>query len=502
MRTTFIFLLLCYSVYINGQPLNDKVWIMGSTVAKVTFEQDTVTTQTTAHNVVYPLNSLASICDSDGNFLFYSNGMDIGNSNGDTMTGGTQLTDSIYYSIFYQVGNPNAQGVLILPKSGTEYYVFNHSVSDTGYNNHIPSPDRFRYSIVDMAEDSGRGTIISKRNLLYDKMFGDGRLTACRHANGRDWWVIHRGYSNNCYHKYLATPCGVEIKDIQCLGEGSYEVDWVGQAAFSPDGNHYASITENSTVVLVDFDRCSGTFSNPRWFSYPPIPPYMCDTTIAPTCTGGDGLCFSPSGRFLYVNSIYYLDQFDLWADTIENSRVTLGIYDSTYQSFGPFSHEYLCPDGHIYIDSYQGGTSKYSLITKPDEKAPACNFQKESFWVPTNNANSISNYPNMRLGKLTGSNCDTISSIDGINAESPFRVKIFPNPASTHLNIDILNYEDYNSINCFLLYTVSGELVAKVPLTYLSTSLDVSRLAGGQYYFELRTGTRIRISGKIAVHH
>ena len=57
-------------------------------------------------------------------------------------------------------------------------------------------PNELYYAIIDMNQNGGLGKVISKKNLLYKGTFGGGRITACRHANGRDWWLVHQRFSN------------------------------------------------------------------------------------------------------------------------------------------------------------------------------------------------------------------------------------------------------------------------------------------------------------------
>ena len=48
----------------------------------------------------------------------------------------------------------------------------------------------FFVSIVDMSANNGHGRVISKNvPILRDTSLGM-YAKACRHANGRDWWVI------------------------------------------------------------------------------------------------------------------------------------------------------------------------------------------------------------------------------------------------------------------------------------------------------------------------
>ena len=63
-----------------------------------------------------------------------------------------------------------------------------------------------------------------------------GKLSACRHANGRDWWIIVARYTFNEFHRFLLTPTGLEWVGTQQIGDKV--IIGGGQAFFTPDGNN------------------------------------------------------------------------------------------------------------------------------------------------------------------------------------------------------------------------------------------------------------------------
>src|SRR6476620_2713060 len=91
-----------------------------------------------------------------------------------------------------------------------EYFVF-QSQNDA-------QPLELRYSIVDMSLDTGLGGISDKKIVVLQDTLVWGFLTACKHANGRDWWVIAHQYYSNRYYKLLITPVGIEGPFIQDIG--------------------------------------------------------------------------------------------------------------------------------------------------------------------------------------------------------------------------------------------------------------------------------------------
>ncbi|MBL0052392.1 MAG: hypothetical protein IPP29_13215 [Bacteroidetes bacterium] len=65
-----------------------------------------------------------------------------------------------------------------------------------------------------MSQDSGRGAVIQKNVQLQGSTFwaNDG-ITAIKHGNGRDWWVMvsdWNGYNNKFFY-YAVTPSGITL---------------------------------------------------------------------------------------------------------------------------------------------------------------------------------------------------------------------------------------------------------------------------------------------------
>ncbi|MBK7430836.1 MAG: hypothetical protein IPI62_07840 [Bacteroidetes bacterium] len=139
-----------------------------------------------------------------------------------------------------------------------------------------------------------------------------GQLMACKHANGRDWWLVSHGYNNDLYYKLLISLSGITLPSSQGIGIIS---SYPGQACFSPDGSKYASFASNYDTELFDFDRCTGDFSN---YNHIVIP----DSNVTAGCS------FSPNSNLLYVSSKIYLYQMDVTASDISATLDTVAIWD------------------------------------------------------------------------------------------------------------------------------------------------------------------------------
>jgi len=173
----------------------------------------------------------ASISDSAGNLLFYTNGVRIYKRNHNSLPGSNGFNPG-WATIAYSSGLPEPQGILILPKPGFHnvYGIF-HESADTLYRGGVfdVNPRNLRYTEVQVNQ-SGNGTVSagSLNVLVLTDTLALGRLTACRHANGRDWWIIAHKYWSNCWYKFLYSPAGISLVDSQCIGRISRNNDVFG----------------------------------------------------------------------------------------------------------------------------------------------------------------------------------------------------------------------------------------------------------------------------------
>ncbi|MBL0309048.1 MAG: hypothetical protein IPP77_05030 [Bacteroidetes bacterium] len=365
-----------------------------------------------------------SYCDSNGNLLFYTNGIYVANALDEKIENGDSLNAGWYQykwdTTIKRYGYRRSQGVLAFQDGSNNSYFLIHSFVDSNVNK-APYGAAILCTYLDMNENVGHGKIISKnQNIIKDSLGSE--LAATRHGNGRDWWVLVQKRLTNCYYRILIDSSGPHVlPDLTCGGATTPFLD-AGAACFSPDGSKYVYLNGYGGISVFDFDRCSGTLSNAR---YMPLP------VIISAGWYGLGLAISPNNRFLYASVTYHLYQFDLWVNDIFSTIDTVGIYDGHKAPFGSvFKTAQIAPDGKIYINC-GNGESVYHVINNPDVKGDSCNFAQHSITLPTFAGNSIPNFPNYRLGRKVGSECDTLWN--GINEEKNSNrekvLKIFPTP-------------------------------------------------------------------------
>lgn len=369
----------------------------------------------------------ASICDTNGHLLFYTNGNLVKNRNFDSLNNTLNFNPG-YVTDEYIDGLPIPQGAIVIPKpnNNEQYFLFHESADEisplTGYD---IQPLELRYSLIDMTLDNSMGGIVigSKKIPIIIDTLTLGRLNACKHANGRDWWLVCHEYYTNKYYKLLITPDSILGPFQQYIGT-PIPYDIYGYAAFTPDGKWYANLSPEQSVDVMNFDRCTGEFSNQIHLDIP-------DSSLLLSCM------FSGSSRFLYVFSFTNVFQYDVWADDIPNSVVHVATYDASNPGLARwFRLCQLAPDNKIYI-STNNGTSYLHVINNPDSVGVGCDVVQSAVTLPSYNTTSIPNFPNYDLGPLQGSPCDTLFSSTAYHQQSKaISFRISPNPSSDWINI------------------------------------------------------------------
>lgn len=158
----------------------------------------------------------ASIGDSLGDLLFFSNGVVVGNALGDTMLNGTGLNPSDYTDSWYPEGLGLYQANLMIPapSDAGRFYLFHNTIDI------LPDfvPQYLYVSKIDMDLDGGNGAVVSKNQVIFNGDVQPGHLTAVRHGNGRDWWVYAHEFNNNTFLRWLLTPQGLTGPITQSVG--------------------------------------------------------------------------------------------------------------------------------------------------------------------------------------------------------------------------------------------------------------------------------------------
>lgn len=344
----------------------------------------------------------AGMCDTSGNLLFYTNGFVVMNGNHEIVENGEGLNPGVMTDDWLPYGQPLCQGALTLPLPGSDslYYLIHgrieYLLNGIDMYGNISKVVPLNYSTIKINQEEGIVAIVEKNITLTNDSLSYGQLTAVRHANGRDWWIIVFNYFANTYHRFLLHPGGITELPLESVGDSI--PSGVGQAVFSPDGTKYVKL--NSFIVgqdvyldVFDFDRCDGVLFNPIHFVYR-------DTSLH------GGLAFSPNSRYLYVSSDRYVYQYDVQAEDIAASQIVIAAVPPV-SGETDFALAQLGPDQKIYVSGFD--IKALHIIHNPNAPGTACGFEKEALTFSHFLGRSIPNHPNYGLGPLDGSPCDTL---------------------------------------------------------------------------------------------
>ena len=370
---------------------------------------------TTATRTMDYKRTNTNITDGEGDLLISTNGAYLANATGDTLLNGTGLNPSNYTSN-YPEGLHVQQAVLILPKPGSSniYYLFHSTIDDqVDY-----FAQRLYITTIDMSLDGGLGGVVTKNQIAIDSLLTVGKITAVRHANGRDWWVLCHAFDTPVYYTLLVTPDGVAQSQSQSIG--IVRSAGGGQVCFSPDGSRFAFSSPRPAegLEVFDFDRCTGLLSDPH---FAPLPVDF----------GAGGVAFSANGRYLYNTLAEKVYQYDVEAPDLAASQTLIATWDGFYSPSPPFATMFdiaqLAPDGKIYI-STGNGTLHLHVINAPDSGGLACDMVQHGLELPRYFVNSLPNHPNYHLGPLAGSPCDTLG-LGMQEVQAQLHASAYPNP-------------------------------------------------------------------------
>jgi hypothetical protein len=475
--TAFLF----FSIALPGQSKHDYIWLFGypPNIEQDSFGGTKLDFNATPREVTFfetPLNLLQStmISDLSGDFIFYTNGCEIRNRFHQIIENGDSINPGRVHNNYCSHGYPRTQGLLMLPQPGDEdiYFLFHLRVNDQ-----LVTTD-LMFTIMDAAAANDSGAVLQKNILLFQDTLVD-QLTAVKHANGRDWWIIVPKVASNRHFVFLFSSAGVEGPWMQDVGQPWTFETWSGQACFSPDGQKYIRMNPFNGLHIYDFDRCTGTLSNPLAIDFP-------DNEVGFASSGG--VSVSPNNRFLYVSFFTFVYQFDLYAANIAASRQTVAVYDGFMSPLWTTFYQHASgPDGKIYITA-NNSVNRLHIIHRPNEPGEACDLEQHGLRLAGLHAFAAPNFPHFRLWDVEGSLCDTL----GIDApvsvreeRAPFDVRLFPNPADDRV---ILLFEGpAQGPVTLLVFNAMGQLALKRTFAHAGRhEIGLQGLPAGVYFAQV----------------
>ena len=200
---------------------------------------------------IFTFEGSASISDSSGNLLFYTDGVSVYNKDHDKMEPNGHALNG---------DSDSTQSGIAIPKPGDSntYFLFTVPPQSKATGGGLD------YYEIDMTGDGGLGSIDTNENRLFDD--ASEQLTAVKHNNGTDFWVIARARNSNTIKSFLVSAAGVSTTPVD--SNVGLTLDGLNRAErgylkASPDGGKIAmAFTAEGNAQLYDFNNATGEISN------------------------------------------------------------------------------------------------------------------------------------------------------------------------------------------------------------------------------------------------
>ncbi|WP_350290775.1 T9SS type B sorting domain-containing protein [uncultured Croceitalea sp.] len=378
LKYNWIILFLFFPLLVIAQGETSN-WYFGNR-AGLQFQNDG-SVQALTDGQIDTFEGCATISDSFGDLLFYTDGITVYNRNHRVMENGNNL-----------YGDPSsAQSAIIVPKPEDPEKLYIFTVDTSSFEG---DPNRgLNYSLVDMSLDGGNGAVIEKNIRLLNSC--SEKITAVvKDCFDQSIWVMTFSTENgsvgpyNTYHAFEINATGVQTTAVKSGFELEIN-DPRGYMKFNAEGTKLASANSFGGLYIYDFDKETGIVSN------------QVSLVINGENIFSYGVEFSPNQQFLYVHSSNgapadesgvhssSLVQFDVLASDIAASQVIIDerpIYRGALQ---------LGSDGRIYrtiANNYFNGTPFLGAIENPDEAGTAANYQHNA--ISLNGRNGTQGLP------------------------------------------------------------------------------------------------------------
>jgi hypothetical protein len=401
---------------------------------------------------------VASISDTSGNLLFYTNGQSVWNKNNVIMPNGTGIGAQPYLN----------QNVIIVPQPMNDsiYYIFTDSLY--GYTANYPGG--FKYSTVNMNLNGGLGDVVKKEQYL---LFNPSKLAGVRCSNDTDIWIVTIRIYTDSFFVYRLTPKGLDtVPIISKCGRS----DSVGEGCmkFSPSGGKLAlAIQKYYGVEILDFNDTTG-----KVYSSHPIdfPPGHCDP---------EGVEFSPDESKLYWTYDNlpgkYIYQVNLNAGSDSAIINSATLIDSAYTPNGAgLGDLQLGPDGKIYVAKVVDGT--IAAIDNPNLLGKACNYIDSAVYLGGGSIYSFYGLPNYVSGYFySGASPQGLPVVNTHERNT----LLYPNP-----NNGVFNFyaSDLGGKSEIEIYNLLGEKIYSHKLNASNNVINIKRQSSGVYLYRVYT--------------
>ncbi|PWH83984.1 hypothetical protein DIS18_05400 [Algibacter marinivivus] len=292
----------------------------------------------------------ATISDSNGNLLFYTDGVTVYNKNHMVMPNGNGLSGNF----------SSTHSAIIVPKpqEADLYYIF---TVDSPWNNN--NSNGLSYSEVDMSLESGLGDVTNLKNITMETPVNE-KVTAIINGSEDGYWIVSHRHNSDEFLAFEVTNSGVNLNPVvSAVGAQTGFFNIGGQIKISPDNSRLA-VARGGEVQLFDFDNVTGAITNAQ--------------TIDSGSVNSYGIEFSANGNLLYVAFYGGVYQYNLQAGTLVDiiaSQVSL-----ISVSNEGFASMQIAPDGKIYVARQE--KPYVDFIENPNVVGIGCGYNYEGLFL------------------------------------------------------------------------------------------------------------------------
>ena len=422
------------------------------------------------------------ICNREGKIIAHFNGVHLTDQFGDT----TEISVFRSYEpyIFEDVFARNGAIILPFPSVDSTYILVGLNDFQLDPSTVVPAPNVLS-AVIFKETSTGSLKIIEEIKEIYrDKFIRTSGITACRHANGRDWWLLAPKRSTSLMNSFLLSDKGISHVELYETGDTLLNRSTYCPL-FSPDGLWYSrtSIEEfvpanqykkKDRCQIFKFDRCSGHIYDPIDFYLP----YEDSSSIGQ-------IIFDNQSTNIYAPRASSIWQGDISAPDVQASfkRVCKADFSKIEISgWHAIGVGFQGPDNKMY---FFDDNNKYgvTVINHPELPGLACDAVYSAFYKPSCTGMSVGNMPYFSLGPLDGSPCDTLGldnplSINVTKEKNDFIV--YPNPTNGLIYGEgEIIYKD----RFLKIFDITGKTLYEGNSEDLRTGIDLSDQPGGIYF-------------------
>jgi hypothetical protein len=387
----------------------------------------------------------ASICDSLGNLLFFSNGgtspTNLSFQGGVFQADGQFMQNGLFINSTGCTSSFSGAVIVPSPSTSKQYHLLARDCIESSFSGN-QSNSGLSYALIDMNANAGNGAVISQNNSIVSSELETTSsqeplaivlATSNLKVEQTAYWIF--SYKNDSLYHLFFDASGFSL--FKMLDQGR------GYIVVSPDRKHI--LVGNKLYAL---NSESGEISLRSTLNF-----------------DGISAAFSPNGKVLYIVSSNTIKQYDLNEEQFLDSEQT--ICNTQLQT-----KIFLSPAGTILI--FEASKTYISgQISCPNSLGSSCQYNSSSISLEGGSCPLAP--PNIPSHYLYSESLSCELSVKNEQIQS-----IYPNPTS-----DKIYVEDYFSGLQFTVFSLEGKCVQNGKVSS-NGEIQLSLLEEGFYYLYL----------------